>query len=362
MKLRNILLSMSFAIATTAFGQSSTTTILTADKDNESTVENLTDNFAAVADTLLKASTADNIVISSTANATQITVRNINDTPDNFYYRTGNKKSNRSDDRTQINCSEINSIVVCETADCVNIEFKDRDGESFSYSFDFADPDNRSIKSYLGSKGSDFGFTISRGSTTKWEIITQGLAFGWATPLNASDMKISMSDSRDLMWNIVLGVRMTHKNHSLSAGLGIHHQVLATIGDHYYNKADDGRIEIKNFTAEQSHGESRLKFFSLQIPLIYKIQFGHKNNWGFNLGPILNFNTGGHIETKYKANGSEYKINTGKIAQRKVTVDGMAMINFQEIGIYARYSPMNRFNNRTGLDFQSLSTGIMLCF
>lgn len=346
MKLRNIILSFCFTIATTIFGQTFTETV--------------TYNTA---DTLLTASNANNIAISSTPTTTQITIRKINNTPDNFFYRTGSKASNNASKyNTEVNYSDIQNIVVSETPQCVTVSFKDHNGDEYDYSFCFADPDNRSVKSYLGEKGSDFGFTISRGNTIKWDIISQGLAFGWTTTLDAPNMHTSMGRGRDLLWNMILGIRMTHKNHSLSAGFGIHHQTFATIGHHYYNKTDNGQIELDNFNSDQTKGESRLKFFSLQIPLIYKISFGRHNNWGFNLGPVLNFNTGGHIETKYTSNGSDYKINTGKISQRKVTVDAMAMFNFQEIGLYVRYSPMNRLQSHTGLNFESLSTGIMLIF
>lgn len=315
-------------------------------------------------DTLLNASTASSIYVISSASSTAITIKNLNGGQDSFFYNSGNqKKTYGSITQTQINYPDISDVVVCETPNDVKIRFVSSEGEPFSYTFTFADPDNRSIKSYIGTKGSDFGFTISRKKSTKWDVISDGLGFGWGTPIDTNtDMDVSMWKSTEFVWNMILGIKMTHRIHSLSMGLGIHWQELTTKGSNYFSKSNDGKISLIPFGEDQTAGESRINLFSLQIPLLYGIKFGHKHYCGFKFGPVLNFNTGAHIETKYSSNGSDYKIKTGDINQRRVTFDGIAMLSYRAIGIYARYSPMKRLNTSTGLEFGTFSTGIMLGF
>lgn len=315
-------------------------------------------------DTLLNASTASSIYVISSASSTAITVKNLNGGQDTFFYSSGNqKKAYGSITQTQINYPDISDIVVCETPNDVKIRFTSSEGEPLSYTFTFADPDNRSIKSYIGTKGSDFGFTISHKKSTKWDVISDGIGFGWGTPINTNtDMDVSMWKSSEFIFNMILGIKMTHRRHSLSMGFGIHWQELTTKGPNYFSKNNDGKISLIPYADGQTNGESRINLFSLQIPLLYGIKFGHKNYCGFKLGPVLNFNTGAHIETKYSFEGSDYKIKTGDINQRRVTLDGMAIFNYRCIGVYARYAPMKRLNTSTGLEFGTFSTGIMLSF
>lgn len=322
------------------------------------------ENQTAPADTLLNVRTAGNISIFSTKSSTSITVKNIDGSPDNFYYQSGNQKPMYGKfTQTKINFPEITDVRVVETAKEVRVNFTNPEGKPLSYTFPFDDPDNRSVKSYIGAKGSDFGFNISRNKFVSWDIISQGLGFGLATPIKTNvPMSGSMWRNMEITWNMILGLKMSHRNHSVSMGLGLHWQNFTIKNGNYFHKNSDRTITLQPFEEGQTKGSSELNFFSLQVPLIYRINFGHKHRCAFHLGPVLNFNTGAHITTKYKADGSDVKITTGDLRQRKVTVDAIAVFSYYGIGVYARYSPMKRFNTSTGLEFGSFSTGIMFGF
>ncbi len=322
------------------------------------------ENQTAPADTLLNVRTAGNISIFSTKSSTSITVKNIDGSPDNFYYQSGNQKPMYGKfTQTKINFPEITDVRVVETAKEVRVNFTNPEGEPLSYTFPFDDPDNRSVKSYIGSRGSDFGFNISRHNSTNWEIISQGLAFGLSTPIKTNaPMGGSMWRNMEVTWNMILGLKMSHRNHSVSMGLGLHTQDFTIKNGHYFHKNPDNTISLMPFEEGKTKGQSQLSFFSLQIPVLYGINFGHKEYCGFKIGPVVNFNTGAHITTKYESEGSDIKVKTGNIHQRKVTVDAMAMFNYRSIGVYARYAPMKRLNTSTGLEFGSFSTGIMFGF
>lgn len=318
----------------------------------------------AASDTLLNAKTASFISIISQKSYTNITVRNLDGSSDSFYYQSGkHSKWPKYITETQINSPGISDITVVESRKEVIVNFTNPEGRPQSYTFPFDDPDNRSVRSYIGTKASDFGFNISRKKSTSWEVITQGLAFGLATPVKTNaPMGGSMWRNTEWTWNMILGLRMQHRIHSVSMGFGLHWQDFTIKGNRFFHKNSDGTLSILPYEEGQTKGCSQLSFFSLQVPLLYGINFGHRRYCGFQLGPVLNFNTGAHITTKYKSDGSDYKVKTGDIHQRKVTVDAMAMFNYRGIGLYARYSPMKRLSTSTGLEFGSFSTGIMLAF
>ena len=66
--------------------------------------------------------------------------------------------------------------------------------------------------------------------------------------------------------------------------------------------------------------------------------------------------------TEYDYEGREYSIKTGRIGQRPVTVDGIFSMGYGGIGVYVRYSPMSKMRTSSGLNFGSLSTGIVVAF
>ena len=307
----------------------------------------------APCDTLLNVATAGSISIVSSERSASITVNKIDGGTDNFYYQSGNLDKNNRFYRTNISCQGITSVLVCERPTDVKVDFVNESGYPQSYTFTFSDPDNRNVKSYIGPRGTDFGFTISRSKTTEWEVISQGLALGWVSPLNeATALNSSMWRSTELSWLMIVGVRMRHRAQSLSMGLGINWQNIVLKGDRYFHKNADCTITLDPYEPDMTDRRSRLKIFSLQVPVLYGLNFGHKRYLGVQFGPIVNFNTGGSIKTQYKYDGSKYSVKTTGIGQRPV----------RAIGWYVRYSPMKKLRDRADLGFSTISTGIMLGF
>jgi len=299
----------------------------------------------------------------STPGVTSVTVHNVNGTSDNFFYQTGISSRTKVSEQSKMIYFDISDVSIIESDNKLNIKFKSDDNQSQILSFDLPDPDNRYVKTYIGARGSDFGITISRSGLTKWEIISGGLGFGWVTPVGSEhSLDASMWKSNEITWAMILGVKMSNGPHSLSAGLGLDWRNYVITGDHFFNKDNDGKISLIPYDDNMGKRRSRIKVFSLQIPLLYEFSFGHHRNFDFKVGPTLNFNTGGSIETQYTIGSHDYTIKTRHISQRPVTVDVMGAINYKSIGIYARYAPMNVLKKSTGLEFRSFSTGIMFFF
>lgn len=314
-------------------------------------------------DTLLNASTASQISVVSNPSMVSITVQHVDGSTDNFFYQTGISSKTKANSENRMLYFDITDVSIIETGDKINISFTSDNNEPQEMKFDIPDPDNRYVKTYLGAKGSDFGITLSRSGATKWEVISGGLGIGLVNTIDKKpSFGSSMWSSAEITWAVVLGVRMTHGPHSLTTGLGLDWRNYTAKDRHYFHKDDEGQITLLPYDEEMSKRYSRIKVFSLQIPLLYGFSFGHNRNFGIKLGPVVNFNTGGSVKTEYTIGSNDYSVKSRHIHQRPVTVDGMFIVNYKAIGIYAKYAPMSVLKKSTGLDFNSFSTGVMLAF
>lgn len=324
---------------------------------------NQSETIAAVQpDTLLHASKAESLTINSTESVTKIVINHLDDSDDNFYYET--KAQKRTGDFNSflsvVNFS-VTDITVAETPREVNVVYTDNDGKERSYTFSFPDPDNRQQSSYIGSRWHDLSLTLSSQHPVKWSLSTAGLSLGWVTPTSSSPyFDPSMGRSIELSWLEVIGVRMSYCSIHAETGIGFGWRNFVTSGDRAFIKNNAGQIALEPYPADTYAHRSRIKLFSLQLPVLFGVDFGHHRLFSVNFGPIINFNTSASIETQYKSGDHSYTVSTSHIGQRPVTVDAYLALSWNSIGLYARYSPMNILKKQTGMDFGAFSTGIVL--
>ena len=119
----------------------------------ESTCDSIPEVSSMPVDTLLNVSKASDIDIHSDGSFTQITVKGLNDTEDNFYYDTQARKNTTAFSHFIIKCGNISDVLVVETANNVKVSYQDAEGTPQSYNLSFADPENRSQKSYIWKNG-----------------------------------------------------------------------------------------------------------------------------------------------------------------------------------------------------------------
>ncbi len=314
-------------------------------------------------DTICQAKSAGELAVSYNPDYISITIKDLDDSGDNYYYKTGVSDIGKSDNMSVAIMRRLGEVTVVEVNGTkIEVSYKDRSGDLSYLTYEIPDPENRFVKSYIGWRGDDFGLSLGRKGRSRWSLISGGLGMGWVTPVNSSPgLTSSMGHSMEWSWLNVLGVSWRRGAHSLSAGIGIYWRNYAIRGGNYLEKVD-GKIVMEPFSQGIEKGKSRLQTFSLQLPLLYSFHFGRHRNFSVCGGPIVNFNTGGNIKTQYREGDRDYTIVTHGISQTPVTIDAMASINWGIIGLYARYSPMNVLRKKSGLEFKSFSTGIMLMF
>ena len=315
-------------------------------------------------DTLFMVAKANEIVILSNNSVVSVTVSRINGGTENYYYETSIPGMKDEDVTTMATVKDIYDISVTEIDNRdVRVAFTTSAGNLMLSTFPIPDPANREIKSYTGTKSMDFGIRLHQKDKSDWLLVSEGLGLGFVTPVGATPaLPSSMGRSLEFTWNVVFGIRWTYGPHSITSGLGLNWRDYALKSDRYFYKNNDGSISLNEYDVKMEKRRSVINTFSLQVPMLYKLRFGSRKNIGLTVGPIINFNTVGHIVTKYKLESSEYVIKTSGIKQNPVTVDLMGGISWSGIGVYARYAPMRVLRSSTGLDFKYFSTGIMVMF
>ncbi len=209
----------------------------------------------------------------------------------------------------------------------------------------------------------DFSLPIGErrhGKKTENECTTH-LGFGWCNALGGPDnMDIAMGSSWEIFWTIMQWNYTPKGGHHIwSTGIGVDWRNYRMKGHWRFDKLPDDNVVIVPYSSEDVHNQfSRIKVFSLQVPLLYRYRIGH----GFSLsaGTMLNLNLHSSLKTRYKLNGDKYKDTCNGAQANPVTVDFMGIISTPAVSLYVKYSPCNVLKSAHAPKFQSLSVGIYL--
>lgn len=210
-----------------------------------------------------------------------------------------------------------------------------------------------------------FDFVKSKSHGTGYPLkqknLSSRLGFGLCYGANA-DYKgpQSVGSSWEIMWTIVEIEKYGYGKHNgFSIGFGINWRNFRIDGRSKFVKLDDGTITEENLPAGYDNDFSRIKVFSLTIPVMWKYRTKQVT---FGLGPVFNINTYASIKNRYwDADGEKHKQMFKKIHQRPITVDIMAEVSFHNwFSIYGKFSPMTILNSTYAHDvnFQPVSFGI----
>lgn len=210
-----------------------------------------------------------------------------------------------------------------------------------------------------------FDFVKSKSHGTGYPLkqknLSSRLGFGLCYGANA-DYKgpQSVGSSWEIMWTIAEIEKYGYGKHNgFSIGFGVNWRNFRMDGRSKFVKLDDGTITEEALPAGYDNDFSRIKVFSLTIPVMWKYR---TKSVTFGLGPVFNINTYASIKNRYwDADGEKHKQIFKKIHQRPITVDIMAEVSFHNwFSIYGKFSPMTILNSTYANDvnFQPVSFGI----
>ena len=216
-------------------------------------------------------------------------------------------------------------------------------------------------------KNADWDFNIpfiNKNSKTKkyrGNLCVGGFGFGVVNAIETSegmdmDMGASYEFSLDHLLRFNYNVLPAT---SVSIGFGMTWRNYRMTGRTRFIK-DGDKLVLGAYPEGSDIKFSRLKVFSLTVPFMINQSLGRKVV--FSVGPVVNFNTHASLKTRYTLNGEKVKEKNNNIHQNRMTVDLMAKLRFNSLGVYAKYSPSDMLNTDFGPKFRSFSTGITLFY
>ena len=216
-------------------------------------------------------------------------------------------------------------------------------------------------------KNADWDFNIpfiNKNSKTKkyrGNLCVGGFGFGVVNAIETSegmdmDMGASYEFSLDHLLRFNYNVLPAT---SVSMGFGMTWRNYRMTGRTRFIKEGD-KLVLGAYPEGSDIKFSRLKVFSLTVP--FMINQSLERKVVFSVGPVVNFNTHASLKTRYTLNGEKVKEKNNNIHQNRMTVDLMAKLRFNSLGVYAKYSPSDMLNTDFGPKFRSFSTGITLFY
>ena len=216
-------------------------------------------------------------------------------------------------------------------------------------------------------KNADWDFNIpfiNKNSKTKkyrGNLCVGGFGFGVVNTIETSegmdmDMGASYEFSLDHLLRFNYNVLPAT---SVSMGFGMTWRNYRMTGRTRFIKEGD-KLVLGAYPEGSDIKFSRLKVFSLTVPFMINQSLGRKVV--FSVGPVVNFNTHASLKTRYTLNGEKVKEKNNNIHQNRMTVDLMAKLRFNSLGVYAKYSPSDMLNTDFGPKFRSFSTGITMFY
>ncbi len=268
---------------------------------------------------------------------------------------------------TIISVTNAKNIVITESKSGLKVAINGTDTDStYTSTYEEKYADGTVIKSRQ-----IFSSPWNRKTTGRTEMKFGGLMLGFVNaPGMPHDIDIEMSKSYEIGILNLIGVEFKDKSlqNSLSVGFGLNWKNYRTTKDTRFAPRYNEGLKIVDYPEGCKAKFSRIKIFSVTLPVIYKHTFTknkHGNSkFAVSAGAILNYNTHGSMASSWlNDEGNEVKESTNYISHKKFTVDVIGMINITtNLGIYAKYCPMTTLKDNAGLDFRTFSTGIILAY
>lgn len=193
-----------------------------------------------------------------------------------------------------------------------------------------------------------------------WSVGADGLCIG----LNqAHDQTggggLQWSKSFEISWLSCLNIGYSFSRSHIYLGLGFDwRNYKATADRRWLVASESGGVEWGEAPEGANVRYSRLKVFSLQMPLLYEWRVP-KSRLKLKLGPILNFNTYSSLKGVYDdCSGNRCEFFTKKFKRNPMTLDLFGSISYRNaLGIYVRYSPMKVLKDSSPINFTPFTIG-----
>lgn len=163
-------------------------------------------------------------------------------------------------------------------------------------------------------------------------------------------------------WEIFLGLRFAYTPkkalQTYSFGLWCDWNTYGLSTNKMFTKDEQNVVGLTPYPQDVKNQTSRLSIFSLSVPLLFTQKLGHDSKCKVTLGPVVNFNVYGRLNTSYEQGDNELSISTKDINYRPVTLSVMGAFQYGDVAFYCKYSPISVMKKDKGPQFQSLTFGL----
>ncbi len=263
--------------------------------------------------------------------------------------------------------TQPSTLVITENTNGISVTVNPLDGSEPS-SIDIAEFRGGKAISTTQSRHSFFELNAGHGgagwkASSKWSVVSNGLIIGLVNPMGQPDnLDLQWAKSFEIGWLNTLAVRYSHRDISLSLGIGLDwRNYKTTTTDHRFVTDPATGIAPAPYPEGATKGSSRIKIFSLGFPLLYTQHFG-RSGIAVTAGGILNVNTHGSLLTTYTDSfGHHWEEYSTAISRRRLSCDIFGALTFYKgCGVYVRYSPQSVLKGPGVPEFHPLSVGVTL--
>ena len=198
-------------------------------------------------------------------------------------------------------------------------------------------------------------------SGSGWSLGADGLCIG----LNEAHAQtggggLQWSKSFEISWLSCFNIGYSFSRSRIYLGLGFDwRNYKATADRRWLVATESGGVEWGEAPEGAVVRYSRLKVFSLQMPLLYEWRIP-KSQLKLKLGPILNFNTYSSLKGVYDDSfGNRCEFFTKEFKRNPTTLDFFGSMSYRNaLGIYVRYSPMKVLKESSPINFTPITIGV----
>ncbi len=200
-----------------------------------------------------------------------------------------------------------------------------------------------------------------RCSESRWSVGADGLCIGLTEAHGQTGAGgLQWSKSFEISWLSCFNIAYSFGRSKIYLGLGFDwRNYKATADRRWLVASESGNVEWGEAPEDAWVRFSRLKVFSLQMPLLYQWRIP-KSRLKLKLGPILNFNTYSSLKGVYEDSfGKRNEYFTKNFGRNPTTLDFFGSITYRSfLGIYVRYSPMKVLKETSPINFTPFTIGI----
>lgn len=268
---------------------------------------------------------------------------------------------------TLLNVATPSSIVINETTQGISISVNPLDGGETS-TIDIAEYSRGKAISTSQSSSSYFEINLADGApgyraSSHWSVISSGINIGLVNAMEQpAGYDLSWAKSFEIGWLNAIAISYRYRQASFSLGIGFDwRNYKTTTTSHRFVIDPATGIAPAPYPEGAIKGSSRIKVFSLGIPLLYKQRIPG-TTLSFTAGGIFNLNTHASLLTTYTDSaGHSWEEYAEGISRRRVSFDIFGAVTFYKgCGLYVRYSPQSVLRGAGVPQFHPLSVGVTL--